>query len=176
MPKPPTAQRSAPAKPIAAAPDDPMVLSRNKLAEHDAQLLIDQNDLDRELVNNPERRYHVGIEHAFVQSYRDQAEADLKRSMAVVMIEVTRPEVAKVTEAVAKAYVAVDQRVIDAGKRLHDWELLLSQWAVLKDTFYDRRREIDLLVRLHESQYYDPQALRDNPQREKMVDELRSKR
>lgn len=144
---------------VASVTLDPLAESRAKLVEYEKALIINSSKIDDELIQHPERYYYVAREHALAMSYRDKAKKDLAEAEASADLAVratAQKSNMSVTEAQVKAQVALTYSVKTIGARLLDWSLLEAQWRALAVTMLDRRRVIEGLVKLTQSQVLDP--------------------
>lgn len=120
-------------------------------------LKIDKNDLDEEIVRQPEIYYQVAQQCSEKQSQRDYAYDDIKRAYAEISLEVREDferEGRKSTEALVEATVRADPGYIKAQEQHAKLRLEADKYAALQEAFSQRAYMLRELVKLYVSGYF----------------------
>lgn len=125
--------------------------------ELEAALAIDKFNLDDDIVQQPELYRIVSQRYESEVSKRDAAKQALTEIEANTDAEI-RNAAAKhnerVTENDIKSQVAVHREVLAAKQDLHILNQSVGQLKGLEKAYDHRMKALDLLVRLHGSQYF----------------------
>ena len=122
-------------------------------------LRIDKNDLDNELIRQPELFYHASTSYALCVSQRDQAKLDLERAEAEADSKIRRAavkddKVKKITEAEIVARRAMAPEVREAQDSYLSARAAVERAAALRDAYQQRGYAVKDLVNLYVSGYY----------------------
>jgi hypothetical protein len=161
--------------------------SEERLKELKEALLIDRNDLDTELVHQPNLYYQVGEAFSEAISFRDEAKFNRDRE-AAELDRAIRREALDNNEKISEAQVANRVKENPSYYDYHERYLLLSKnaafWEALKESFQQRSYAIKDLTQLWISGYYtdsvgriERNVARDNKAsdaRDKMAEARRS--
>ena len=129
----------------------------NRLAEFEALLKIDKNDLDTEVERQATLYYSVGSEAARLRSVVDTAKDALDRVTASLDVEIREEalrEGDKVTEGSIRSRVALDSTYQAATTKYLTAKGQLDQATALQEAFRQRTYMLRDLVELYVSGYF----------------------
>jgi hypothetical protein len=120
-------------------------------------LAIDKFNLDDDIIQQPELYRIVSQRYELEVSKRDAAKQTLTEVEANIDAEI-RNDAAKhnerITENDIKSQVAIHREVLAAKQDLHVLSQSVGQLKGLEKAYDHRMKALDLLVRLHGSQYF----------------------
>lgn len=132
------------------APLDPFV-------EYERALRIDRNDLDTELVQQPDMYYRISREMAMSISRRDAAKLERDRTEAEVDLSLRHSHAAdekKPMESFYRNKVLLDTDFIDSQDKYIEACGTADRWQALKDAFSQRAYALKDLVSLYQTGYF----------------------
>ena len=151
-------RRTAPPQqpPVASTPQR-QAPPQNPLKLWEQALLINENDLDMDLVRQPDVFYRVSRAAALLQSRKDAASQNVKEIEAQAEAQIReqaelREE--KVTEKSVASQVVLHPDVRQARAELHTISQQLGEMAALRDAFKERSYALRGLVDLYIANYY----------------------
>lgn len=121
------------------------------------RLIIDKNNLDNEVVQQPELYRKAGRAAAMAASVRDLAKYEMEAACAEADARIRAAmgrEGEKVTEALVKARVLLDKTYRAAQRRYLDARLAADNAEVDKESFAQRAWMMKEIVSLHNANYY----------------------
>jgi len=122
------------------------------------ELQIDRNNLDREWLMQATLYQRWAEEHAVAQSRRDSLKDELGLVLAEVELEVRQHPaefgIDKVTEAVVKAVVSKDSRVIEANKQYLIARERVAVLGTMVEALNHKKAALENLVRLWLNGYW----------------------
>jgi hypothetical protein len=125
--------------------------------ELEAALKIDEFDLDNCIIKQPELFRMVSEKYKLEVSKRDAAKQALNEALAEADAEIREAAAdskERVMESDIKSQVQLHRSVRAAKDDLHTLAMSTGQWEALEKAFEQRMKALDLLVRLHGSQYF----------------------
>lgn len=134
-----------------------MADSKQLLNELKDGLKIDVNNLDIELVDQPNRFFHAGQQYSLAVSRRDRKDTELDILKAVLDKEIREDADAngdKITEAQIKAAIQRDKEHRQLTKQYLDAKQEAEEWQSLRDSYQQRSYVLKDLVALHISGYF----------------------
>jgi hypothetical protein len=129
-------------------------MKNSKAAELEAQLAIDEYDLDKALVRQPQLYFMVASEVAMAISKRDAAKQNLTENEAQADSIIRRKATEKLTEPEIKARVQLDKNVVEARDEYLELNLAVARWQALERSFDQRMSALKKLVDLYLKNYY----------------------
>ena len=145
------------------------------------RLLIDEDDLDRELIHQPSLFEKVGREYVLAVSRRDAAKKELKVLEANLSFQYRKEleaEGKKPTEAMITALVETDPDGQTAHKSLLILQSSAAELENLKDAFFQRSSVLRDLCNLFSAGYFSRNSVK-SPAASQVIDQsdqLRRKR
>lgn len=127
------------------------------------RLLIDKDDLDRELIEQPQLYDRVGQQFALAVSRRDAAKDELKVLEAGLSIQYRKEleeEGKKPTEAMVSALTETDPDRQSLRKSLGDLQATTAELEALKDAFFQRASMLRDLCTLYSAGYFSRNAVK----------------
>ena len=127
------------------------------------RLLIDEDDLDRELIEQPSLFEKVGKQFVLAVSHRDELKGELKAFEAKLSLQYRKEledQGKKSTEAVIAALVETDQDRLVLHKKLLEIQALMGEWENLKDSFYQRDSALTNLCKLYVAGYFSKSSIK----------------
>lgn len=122
-----------------------------KYQDYKDALKIDKDDLDNELIAQPQLLADVSEEFVRAQSRRDQANEKQKQVQAE-RFAVLSKESKTVKEADSK--VVVDEKYIEAREQYKSAENEAAKWEYLRDAYKERGFMLRTLAQLYSTEYY----------------------
>jgi hypothetical protein len=136
-------------------------------------LLIDRNDLDTALIQQPDLYHQVSEQYAKSISLRDRAKAELEEEAALIDFA-TRQHAAendlRITETVVANSIKVDASYRKAQQKYLDLREQTDQWEGLLKSYEQRSYALKELVNLFTAGYWTPEFPKANSQRGAMED------
>lgn len=133
--------------------------------QFEARLKIDRNNLDQELIEQPELFYHVCEQHVKAVSTRDvlyekrkALEADLSGRIRSEMEKASE----KITESRLSAAVAAHEELLDAKGEYLEASREAELWGAMKEAFAQRTYALKDLSGLYSSQYFTRDSAQGN--------------
>lgn len=125
--------------------------------DFEARLQIDRNNLDQELVEQPELYYRICEQYALAVSHRDQLHDGYKEVQAGLNIRLRRKmeeKGDKVTVAGLDAAVASHAKFLEAKAEHAEAAKEAELWVAMKDSFQQRAWVLKDLTQLYISGYF----------------------
>jgi hypothetical protein len=122
--------------------------------ELESALAIDEYNLDDNIIKQPELFRMVSEKYKLEVSRRDAAKQALNEALAEADAEIRENAEESLREADIKSQVQLHRSVRAAKDDLHTLTASAGQWEALEKAFEQRMKALDLLVRLHGSQYF----------------------
>jgi hypothetical protein len=125
--------------------------------ELEAALKIDEYNLDDNIIKQPELFRMVSEKYKMEVSRRDAAKQALNEALAEADAEIREAAAdskERVMEADIKSQIQLHRSVRAAKDDLHVLTSSTGQWESLEKAYEQRMKALDLLVRLHGSQYF----------------------
>lgn len=149
-----------------------------ELEQYEQALVIDKNDLDNAIMQQPETFYRVALEYA---QARDEVEAlkdEVDRTdsnLSLRFREEAEAKNEKTTEGRIASMVITDQDHVEVVERYRAAKLQAERLGALKDAFNQRAGMLRELTNLYVSSYYTNDSLAGpaNKQREMAVDKAK---
>jgi len=136
--------------------------TRPELGDLEKHILIDKNDLDDELVHQPEIYFHACEGYALAVSERDAAKLDQEKMAAQVSVdcrEKLEADGKRATEALVSSCVLLDDRMIAAKQAYLAAKLEADLWSAQKDAYSQRGYMLRDLCGLYVANYYSESAV-----------------
>lgn len=131
---------------------------RRKLDDYAKGLQTDKHALDDELIEQPERYFHVTELLAMVSSYRDEAKNTIAVVEAQADFSIRQGATEKLSEPQIKSLVAMQDSVTSANNRYNEWKLLASRVEGLRSSFESRGKNLGKLADLYSTNYFSQAA------------------
>ena len=135
----------------------------NQLADLEEGLLIEEHDLDRALLEQPDLFYRVAKIHALLQSQKDQAKQRVAEAEATADLKIRvalrkRDEKGKVTDKEVASQVRLDPVVRKAVSRLLNVSGASGQFLALKEGYEQRSYALKELCGLSKENAYSDRS------------------
>jgi len=132
-----------------------------------SKLLVDQNELDRELVEQPTLFHRICDRHVQAVSRRDHCKETLKQKDAESALSIRRELQAKgekTTEKMIESYLEKGQIHTELVDQLLQLSFDVGRWVALKDAFLQRAFVLRDLVSLYVNNYWSQDSVKEGSQ------------
>lgn len=149
--------------------DESWLLHSKKTKQYREWLKIDKDDLDEELIRQPELYAKVALAQVRAVSNRDALKEEEKRLNAELQKEVRarfEKEDIKYTEKSVEAEIRTDSRTGVMSERVLDAERSAAEWQALKEAYIQRSYVLKDLCGLCLAGYWADSAVRGTGPRE----------
>lgn len=134
-----------------------MDASEKALAELSENIKIDQDDMDGEIISQPNDFYHASTGYAMAVSLRDKAKNDLEIAEAE-LYKMFRDEVSargdRATEKLLEAMINSNEVRQEQFDKYLEAKLLADKWLALRDSFTQKGYALRELAELHKVNYF----------------------
>lgn len=142
---------------------------------------IDKNDLDNEVIAQPELYRRIADIAALITAERDDAKrvlAEVEANADLIFREEAAAAKEKITEAEIKRRLTMDGDVIKAVSKLAALTLEVNRLTALKESIAIRKDMFKVLAQLHNDQYWSREAsvIGRDTRRERVRESIRSNR
>jgi hypothetical protein len=146
-----------------------------EIAELERFIRINRNELDEELIRQPELTYHAAKGYAIAISKKDYAKDQCKQVEAKVDERIRAASAGeKVTVKEIEARVAKSKLVVDANKKLRLANKKVAEWEAIKSAIHARGFALRELTELLKMEYFTPSTdARAADAREQLKEERR---
>lgn len=141
-------------------------IAQGRFRELASSLKIDKDNLDEELVHQPELYHRVGDEHEHASEYRDEARRAREEIRAHVETRIRRSSQEKMTVDFVRSLVEADEEFREADKIYDEWNHLVSRFSKLRDDFAARMNSLRKLGDLWGQGYFQSNSVTVHEARE----------
>jgi hypothetical protein len=140
-----------------------MVERISKIDQYKKSLAIDEDDLDRAVVEQPSLFFNVADELALAISERDGLKLELEEFTAEKYKQFRSEALAteeKFTETSLERKITLDKEIMSLQREYADKKLSVDRLTALRDSFRDRSKMLEQAVSLYCSKLYNLQIER----------------
>lgn len=131
-----------------------MNATEDALTELSNKLRIDPDDMDVELITQPNDFYHAATGVAMAISLRDEAKNDLDVAESELYLMFRRDAVEKLTEAQLDAMVKSHELRAEYFDKYLEAKQWADHWLALRDSFTQKGHALRELAELHKLNYF----------------------
>jgi len=121
----------------------------DSIKEFEGQLVVDRDNLEEEVIRQPEFYYHVSEQLVYAVDLRDRLKKDLEELEAEVdnkIRSLAERNEDKITEAFVKKQIAADGKVQALNRELLDAKRQVGLWEAMKESFGQRSYAVNKLA------------------------------